>query len=224
MGVSREKAETLQYLVNVLIEWVDDSVVYGKNEDWRVPENRLSSEYGLLQDDCDGYMSKAMEMAQDYPAMQIEGDIAPAIMAKIANDLGVDNQDICMFFVHCEPSQGNVDGTPPRGGHAVLLLRNEQGNGAYVIDNRTITYDLNGRGLTYDQMSEIIKLPLPEIIKLGYATTFVRTMVEAEKFGYLFMSGKVLGDFDWTVFENPRWQFVYPIMKRSQAIARDEGI
>lgn len=218
---TRKQAENLQYLVNSLINWTDDAVVYGVAEDWRIPEQR--GEWGYLIDDCDGYMSKAMELAQKYPKIVDDEDVLFAAM-KLAKEIGIKNEDIAMFFVYCEPQQG-IDGTPPRGGHAVLLLKNDKDDDAYVIDNRSITYNFNNRAISEKQLSELVKLPLPKLLELGFANTFVRTAKEAYEFGYLFISGKVLGDDTWDVFNNPKWEnFIYPLIKKSQIIAEDEGI
>lgn len=222
---TRKQAERIQYLISRIMDWTDDSKVYGIVEDWRRPDGTNLNLYGLKLDDCDGAMTEASALSREYPSIPLY-DGAPEDLLPIiktwAKDSGIPDEDIGMFFVYCEPHNGGtVDGTSPRGGHAVLVLRNERKNGGYVLDNRSVTYNMSSP-LWHDEHAR--NLPLGELIKLGMANPFVRTALEAEKFGYLFMSGNGLdGKGDWSIYDNEGWEWVKPIISRGQQQAKKEG-
>jgi len=237
VGIGLTTAKIIQANNLSTIEWTDDLVVYGKDEDWRVPKPNA---FGIKQDDCDGFMSNAMNAIRKFPK-----EVPEYIFKKYGTsylqykDWNLDPVSIGLFYVLVEKEEGNnTDGTSKRGGHAILCILDKTGKDAWVIDNRQLSYK-NIDFLTQEQADYLNSHSFP--YWFAERNPFGKDFVEADTpkvsdifkendidKSYLFLSGKCLGDSkhcqDWTIWQSPEWEWMAPIIEKSQKQARKENL
>ncbi len=239
--LTQKRALAIQWAINLMIEWTDDSEVYGKSEDWRVPT--ITAEYNpylgrpLMRDDCDSFMSTAMAIARGK--LDPDDKVKQIIKSKTGLDWdtlfisgNIDDEDIALTFVACEKPEVTgdvVDGTKSRGFHAIAMIRDGHENTSFIIDNRGIL--MTGKRVhTQKEADRVNSLPMAGWIEEGFAECYI--IDQKYKFeennpngDYLLLSFNVLdGTGTWRGFENPKWQFILHTIMNSHEIARKEGL